>query len=123
MSTTVPGDAAQRISELLSALSLGGPIGSVVSGEVHAGTGETLDLVNPADGRVVARFADAGASVVDAAMAAARPAQRSWWGMTAAARGRAMWAVAALVRQNAEALAELETLSAGKPIRDTRGES
>ena len=56
MSISVPGDAAQRISELLSALSLGGPIGSVVSGEVHAGTGETLDLVNPADGRVVSNF-------------------------------------------------------------------
>ena len=26
------------------------------------------------------------------------------------------------VRQHADALAELETLSAGKPIRDTRGE-
>lgn len=122
MSTSVHGDAAQRIRDLLSALSLGDRIGSLVSGEILMGTGETLDLVNPADGRVVASFADAGASVVDAAMAAARPAQRTWWGMTAAARGRAMWAVAALIRHNADALAELETLSAGKPIRDTRGE-
>ncbi len=87
-----------------------------------AGTGESLDLVNPADGRVLASFADAGASVVDAAMAAAREGQRAWIGLSAAARGRAMMAVAASVRRHAEALAELETLSAGKPIRDTRGE-
>jgi acyl-CoA reductase-like NAD-dependent aldehyde dehydrogenase len=42
--------------------------------------------------------------------------------MTAAARGRALWDVARLVRANADALAELEMLSAGKPIRDARGE-
>ncbi len=71
---------------------------------------------------MLAHFADAGADVVDAAMAAAREGQRAWWAMSAAARGRAMWAVAALVRRHADALAELETLSAGKPIRDTRGE-
>jgi acyl-CoA reductase-like NAD-dependent aldehyde dehydrogenase len=60
--------------------------------------------------------------VVDAAMQAARPAQLKWWSLSAAARGRAMWEIARLVRQHAETLAELETLSAGKPIRDTRGE-
>ncbi len=55
-------------------------------------------------------------------MAAAREGQRAWIGMSAAARGRAMMAVAASVRRHADALAELETLSAGKPIRDTKGE-
>jgi acyl-CoA reductase-like NAD-dependent aldehyde dehydrogenase len=115
-------DAAQRTTEILSAFLPDGRIGSVVAGEVLKGGGATLELVNPADGRVFATYADAGASVVDAAMTAARPAQQKWWGMTAAARGRAMWEIARLVRQNAEALAELETLSAGKPIRDTRGE-
>ncbi len=71
---------------------------------------------------MIASYADAGAPVVDAAMAAARTGQQAWWKLTAAARGRAMWEIARLVRQNAEALAELETLTAGKPIRDTRGE-
>jgi acyl-CoA reductase-like NAD-dependent aldehyde dehydrogenase len=42
--------------------------------------------------------------------------------MTASARGRAMWEVARLIRAEAARLAELETLSAGKPIRDTVGE-
>ena len=122
MSASNPSDAKQHVAALLSDLLPGGRIGSVVAGEVLVGTGESLNLVNPADGRVFASFPDAGAPVVDAAMAAAREGQRAWWGMTAAARGRAMWAVGALVRRHAGALAELETLSAGKPIRDTRGE-
>lgn len=115
-------EGARRALAILAGFVPEGRIGSVVAGEVLAGTGATLDLTNPADGRVFASFADAGAPVVDAAMDAARKGQAAWWGMTAAARGRAMWEIARLVRQNAEALAELETLSAGKPIRDTRGE-
>ncbi len=114
--------AAARIHELLATLLPGGQVGSFVGGEILPGTGAMLDLVNPADGQVLLSFADAGAAVVDAAMEAARQGQRAWWSMTASARGRAMWEVARLVRANASALAELETLSAGKPIRDTTGE-
>jgi acyl-CoA reductase-like NAD-dependent aldehyde dehydrogenase len=119
---TTHTDAAPRIAALLAQLLPDGAVGSVVGGEILPGTGAALDLVNPADGRVILSYADAGTAVVDAAMQAAAPAQRHWWAMSAAARGRAMWAVAGLVRQHADALAEIETLSAGKPIRDTRGE-
>jgi acyl-CoA reductase-like NAD-dependent aldehyde dehydrogenase len=122
MRDTELSEAAGRVAELLRDFLPDGRIGSVVAGSVLAGSGAALDLVNPADGRVFAHYADAGAAVVDAAMAAAGPAQAKWWGMTAAARGRAMWEIARQVRQHAEALAQLETWSAGKPIRDTRGE-
>lgn len=116
------GDAAPRLQALLAELLPGGQVGSLVGGDVLPGTGEALALVNPADGRMLLTYADAGQAVVDAAFAAAAPAQRVWWGMTAAARGRAMWEVARLIRAKAGPLAELEALSAGKPIRDTRGE-
>jgi acyl-CoA reductase-like NAD-dependent aldehyde dehydrogenase len=115
-------DTARRAAAILREFLPDGQIGSVVAGHVLPGEGATLELVNPADGRAFASFADAAASVVDAAMQAARPAQLKWWSLSAAARGRAMWEIARLVRQHAETLAELETLSAGKPIRDTRGE-
>jgi acyl-CoA reductase-like NAD-dependent aldehyde dehydrogenase len=115
-------ETSRRAAAILREFLPGGEIGSVVAGNVLRGGGVTLELVNPADGLLFATFADAGASVVDAAMQAARPAQQQWWSLSAAARGRAMWEIARLVRQNAEALAELETISAGKPIRDTRGE-
>jgi acyl-CoA reductase-like NAD-dependent aldehyde dehydrogenase len=113
--------ASARVEALIGRW-LGGKVGSYIAGEVVPGTGAALTLVNPADGQPLLSFADAGASVVAQAMAAARPAQRAWMSQTAAARGRAMYAVAALVRAHAEALAELEMLAAGKPIRDTRGE-
>ena len=118
--------AAPRVAELLSRLlpqlPADGRIGSFVAGEILPGAGATLELVNPADGRTLLSFADAGGPVVDAAMAAARTAQRAWWSLTAASRGRAIWDVARLVRAHVKDLAELETLTAGKPIRDTAGE-
>ena len=83
-------EGARRALAILAGFLPEGRIGSVVAGEVLAGTGATLDLTNPADGRVFASFAEAGAPVVDAAMDAARKGQAAWWGMTAAARGRAM---------------------------------
>jgi acyl-CoA reductase-like NAD-dependent aldehyde dehydrogenase len=112
-----------RVAELLARLLPGGRVGSFIAGDILPGEGASLDLTNPADGRVFLSYADAGPAAVDAAMEAARPAQSAWWAMSAAARGRAMSEVARLVRENIEALAELETLSAGKPIRDTRGEA
>ena len=115
-------DTQAEIAFLLADLLPAGPVGSFVAGILLPGGGDTLHLTNPADGRVFLSFADAGTAVVDAAMEAARPAQRAWWAMTAAARGRAMWEIARRIRAKAEALAQLETLSAGKPIRDTRGE-
>lgn len=119
--TRLSPDAA-ALAPLLQRFLPGGAVGSFVAGEILPGTGERLALVNPADGLPLLDYADAGATVVQAAMDAARPAQRAWWGMSAAARGRALWEVARLVRAEAEPLARIETLSAGKPIRDTRGE-
>jgi acyl-CoA reductase-like NAD-dependent aldehyde dehydrogenase len=115
-------DTAGRVGELLGQFLTGGRVGSFVAGETLPGQGDTLDLVNPADGQVFLSYADAGAAVVDQAMQAAALAQPRWIAMTASARGRAMWDIGRRVRENADALAELEMLSAGKPIRDTRGE-
>mgnify|MGYP002721192990 FL=1 len=113
--------AAARVEALIGQL-LGGRMGSYIAGEIVPGTGAALTLTNPADGQTLLSFPDAGAPVVEQAMQAARGAQRAWMAQSAAARGRAMNEIARLVRANAEALAELEMLSAGKPIRDTRGE-
>ncbi len=119
---SVRSGARARVAQLLGGLLPGSGVGSFIAGEIVPGTGESLDLVNPADGGVILSYADAGAPVVAQAMTAARAAQPRWWGTTAAARGRGLWDVARLVRANADALAELEMLTAGKPIRDARGE-
>ncbi len=115
--------SAERIAELLKGFLPAGEIGSWVGGEVMHGRGEPLDLTDPANGRVFASFRDADQSVVDAAMDAAATAQKQWFAMTASARGRVMYDVARLIRHHAADLAELESRSAGRPIRDIRGEA
>ncbi|HSP24100.1 MAG TPA: aldehyde dehydrogenase family protein, partial [Saliniramus sp.] len=101
----------------------GGVIASFVGAEFVPGEGEPVALTDPSDGKVWAHYADAGAGVVDQAMNAALVGQRAWTALTASQRGRVMWAIGARVREQLETLAMLETLTVGKPIRDTRVEA
>ncbi|GGF42298.1 aldehyde dehydrogenase [Aliidongia dinghuensis] len=118
-------DIAQdaRIAELLSGFLPGKAIGSWVGGEVLPGTGETVDLIDPASGQPFAAYKDADEAVIDSAMEAAQKAQRQWFALTASARGRVMVEIGRLIRQHAKEIAELECRSAGRPIRDMRGEA
>jgi acyl-CoA reductase-like NAD-dependent aldehyde dehydrogenase len=43
-----------------------------------AGSGESVELVDPATGKVFLTYADAGPAVIDAAMNAAQEAQARW---------------------------------------------
>jgi acyl-CoA reductase-like NAD-dependent aldehyde dehydrogenase len=100
-----------------------GVIESFIGGAFVPGEGEPVALSDPSDGKVWAHYADAGAGVVDQAMNAALAGQRAWMALTASQRGRVMWAIGAGVRAQLETLAMLETLTVGKPIRDTRVEA
>lgn len=97
----------------------GGLIGSHVAGRIAPGTGEVIAVDDPATGAPLYAYQDAGETVV--AEAAVR-AQGAWARLTGAARGRLMQAIARAIQDRAEELARLESLSAGKPIRDTRVE-
>lgn len=79
---------------------------------------ETRTIVNPANAAPVARVAECSAAEVDTAIAAARAAFDSgpWRLSTALDRGRILFHMAALVREHAAQLAELETINSGKPI-------
>ncbi len=109
-------------TELLEAFGLQHRIASHVGGELVAGQGASVELVDPVQGEVWAAYADAGPGVVAQAMTAAEAGFRAWQGLTASARGLAMWQVGHAVRARLEELALLETLTSGKPIRDTRAE-
>jgi acyl-CoA reductase-like NAD-dependent aldehyde dehydrogenase len=114
---------AARVAELLRQLLGSDRVGSLIAGELVAGTGDLLQLIDPATGRVLLDFADAGPEVVDRAMDKAREAQRVWHReTTAAARGRTMQEIARRIRAQAEPLAELECRTTGRPIRDVAGE-
>lgn len=107
---------------LLAKAGLGRGIGSRIGGEIVAGTGASIDLIDPSNGQAWAAYRDAGPAIVDQAMTAASAGFAVWSSLTASARGLAMWQASQAVRANAEDLALLEALTAGKPIRDTRAE-
>jgi betaine-aldehyde dehydrogenase len=78
----------------------------------------TIDVIDPATTEVVARVPDANDADVDRAVKAARTAfdEGPWRDVTAQDRGRILFKLAAIVRDRADALAEIETRNTGKPI-------
>jgi acyl-CoA reductase-like NAD-dependent aldehyde dehydrogenase len=109
-------------AELLAAFGLDRGIGSHIGGELVQGKGAPVELVDPATGETWATYADAGPGVVDQAMTAAAAGFQAWQTLTASARGLRMWQVGQAIRARLDDLALLETLTAGKPIRDSRAE-
>ncbi len=87
---------------------------------VEAASGETFDSRNPATGEVLARVAACGAEDVDRAVRAARAAFDSgvWSRAAPGDRKAVLLRLAALIRENAEELALLDSLDMGKPIAD-----
>ena len=98
----------------------------VIGGErVDAADGQTFDVVNPADGQVMARAPLGGRADVDRAVAAAQKAfedPKGWANWAAGKRGRSLAKFAALIKANTEELAQLESRNVGKPISGARGE-
>lgn len=119
---TPTSEISTRVAELLRDLTGTAEVQSFVGGAVLPGGGAELELTDPATGRVFARYRDAGADVVARAAEAGRAAQREWWRKTASERGRIMYEIGRQIRNHAPALAELEALSSGRPIRDAGGE-
>ncbi|PVY76372.1 betaine aldehyde dehydrogenase [Tamilnaduibacter salinus] len=81
--------------------------------------GQYFDALNPANGEVIGRVAQADEEDVDAAVAAAVRGQKVWGAMSGVARGRILMKTATLLREHRDELARLETLDGGKPIAET----
>src|SRR6476469_3754936 len=77
-----------------------------------------IDVINPATQEIIGRVPDGDSVDVDTAVAAARRAfdDSPWTTTTAQERGRILFRLAAIVRENSSELAELETVNNGKPI-------
>lgn len=82
----------------------------------------TIDVINPANGRVVTQIPACGPEDVDRAVQAAQRCfeSREWRSMRPIDRGRLLERLALLVEQHADELAELEALDSGKLIGVTR---
>ncbi|MDR3570413.1 MAG: aldehyde dehydrogenase family protein [Syntrophobacteraceae bacterium] len=82
-------------------------------------SGETSEVVNPANGEVVATVPKCGAGEVDACVTAAAAAFPEWSGKTVAERSKLLLELSRLIMANQESLARLETMEHGSPIRKT----
>lgn len=118
----ISSEPGARIREIYKTVAGTEEIASFVGGEFITGAGETLSLTDPATGKVFAQYKDADKSVINSAMDAAATAQKEWMKLTASGRGRVMFEIARQIRANAAVIAEVESRSAGRPIRDIRGE-
>jgi len=95
----------------------------LIGGEwVNAGNGDTSPVVNPANGRELARVPRAGLEDVKKAIDAARESfdKGVWSSKTPGERMSVLLKIADLVERDIDRLAMLETLNQGKPIKSAR---
>lgn len=88
---------------------------------VPAISGKTFDVYNPADESKLAVVSQGGKEDINKAVLAARKAfdEGAWRKMFPAERSRCIYKLADLMEEHKLALAQLETLDNGKPIRET----
>ncbi len=96
---------------------------ALIGGEpVHAASGETLSVKNPATDALLATVPDCGAAEARAAVDAASAAFVDWRARTAKERSVILKRWFALMIDNQEDLAKLISLEQGKPMTESRGE-
>jgi len=84
--------------------------------------GRTIEVTDPASGRVIGTVPDLGASETRAAIAAAAAARAGWRRLLPAERGEILRRWSNLMHENREDLAILMTCEQGKPLAESRGE-
>lgn len=89
---------------------------------LNAASGERIEVINPANGKVFTSLASAGEADVEMAVKAASKALKSaeWSNMTPVDRSKLLWKIADIIDKNADELAEIESLDNGKPYKFAR---
>lgn len=85
----------------------------------------TLDVINPANGSVIAKIYESSVEDTRNAIAAAKKSfykTREWRDMDSQARGDMILKIADLMERDAAKLAELDCLDCGKPLREAEGD-
>ena len=115
------GTAPESASDALAWIAgHGGKFGHYINGRFTAAGDNIFDSRNPATAEPLAQLTQASQSDVDAAVSAARRAQRKWAKLGGPGRARYLYALARLLQKHARLFAVLETLDNGKPIRESR---
>ncbi len=87
-----------------------------IGGEfVDSSSGETMEVLNPATGEVIAEVPAGTADDVERAVAAAKTAWGTWRDKTPKDRMELLLKLADVIEENAEELARLESKNVGKP--------
>jgi succinate-semialdehyde dehydrogenase/glutarate-semialdehyde dehydrogenase len=89
---------------------------------VDADSGETFDVLDPANGAVLARVPRMGAAETRRAIEAARHAYPAWRGLLAKERAAIMRRWSDLMLERLDDLALLLTSEQGKPLAEARAE-
>lgn len=113
------------LQELVDLATSGKPVAArmFAGGSWRCAQGSDVHQVeNPSDGSIIASTPIASIEEADEIVAMAKHAQKSWGCLPAIERGRAVSALADIIRENAEWLARIVTLEQGKPIGQARGE-
>lgn len=96
---------------------------NLIGGEwVAADSGETIDVVNPANGQVLGTVPKSGQAETARAIDAAQKAFESFRKTTALERSNMLRRLHAALMDNQDALAELLTLEQGKSLAEAKGE-
>jgi 1-pyrroline dehydrogenase len=94
-----------------------------VGGEwVGAVDGGTMEVINPATGETISEVPRGTQADVDRAVEAAKKALPEWLETTPGERAEALLKLAAVVDENAEEIAALESVNVGKPLSVAREE-
>ncbi len=86
-------------------------------------SGQTIDVINPCDGKSFTQIDRGNVADIDLAVAAAQRALDGAWGkMTATERGRILMRFGELIVKNAEEVAQIEARDTGKPLSVARAD-
>ena len=99
--------------------------GVLIAGELRAGRGPRVPIVDPSRGKPFAELVGASKGDVDEAVRVAKEAFETsgWRDLAPVARGEVLFRAAIAVRARGEELAQLETRNVGRPIAETRRNS
>jgi malonate-semialdehyde dehydrogenase (acetylating)/methylmalonate-semialdehyde dehydrogenase len=94
-----------------------------VNGEWLESKGKVIDVVNPANNKVIGRVPISTKEELDNAVAAAKEAFPDWRRTTPLARSRFLFRLKELVEENFEEVSRIQTQEHGKTIDESRGET
>lgn len=116
-------DRRQKLLDAMASIGLGAMPHSLIDGVLTESAGAEIQLIDPYSEELLLAYPDADETLAISACDAAQSAQRDWInGHSAAGRGQIMQEIARAVLRNVDALATIEAIVAGKPIRDCRVE-